>query len=79
MDKEQEQESDMEELTLSEAAAEFRINRGTLNNWVYGSKPKLTGIPHYTELGQLYYTVRRGDITKLLQSKTNNGRPLKRS
>ena len=57
------EDTDMEELTLSEVALEFHINRGTINNWV--NDGKLPVSKHYTELGQMYYKVKRGEVTKL--------------
>lgn len=70
-------ESDMEELTLSQVAAEFRIKRSTLNVWVWSGK--LPSRPEYTELGVKYYLVRRGEVSKLLQSRSKQGRPLNRT
>jgi predicted site-specific integrase-resolvase len=77
-----EDDPDMEELTLSEVAQEFRINRGTIGNWVNKGKLSISST-HFSELGVKYYKVRRGDVSKLLQEKAQNklkgGRPLKRT
>lgn len=76
-----EDDPDMEELTLSEVAQEFRINRGTIGNWVNRGDLEISSI-HYSELGVKYYKVRRGEVAKLLekrkQNKAKGGRPLKR-
>ncbi len=74
----QETDPDMDELTLSEVSDEFRINRGTVGNWVNrGELPSSS--EHYSELGVKYYKVRRGDVTKVIQKHAGRGRPLKRS
>lgn len=73
----QEQDPNMEELTISQASQEFRINRGTITNWLYLGK--IPSRMKYDELGVPYRVVARGEITKYLQNKTNNGRPLKRT
>lgn len=81
-DEPNEDDAAMEELTLSEVSQEFKINRGTLGNWVNLGKLTVSST-HYSELGVKYYKVRRGDVAKLLEEKRQNklkgGRPLKRT
>jgi predicted site-specific integrase-resolvase len=78
MSDQQEQENDPmnEELTLSEVSQEFKINRGTLGNWVNLGKLKPSST-NYSELGVKYYKVRRGDVVELLQNRSKTGRPRK--
>jgi hypothetical protein len=70
-------EDDMEELTLSQIAKEFHINRGTLNNWVY--RGRIPARKEFSDLGIQYYLIRRGEITKFLQNRRKFGRPLRRT
>lgn len=72
-----EDDPQMEEITLSQAASEFHIKRGTLNNWVW--RGLIPSRKEFGELGIEYYMVRRGEITKFLQSRRNFGRPLRRT
>lgn len=67
----------MEELTLSQISKEFRINRGTLNNWV--NDGILTGHKEYTEVGTSFWLIKRGEVERVLQNRSNMGRRLKRS
>lgn len=63
---------DMEELTLSEVAKEFRIKRSTINNYVW--RGRLPARKEFTELGVPYYLVKRGDVSRLLASLPKNVR-----
>src|SRR5690348_728948 len=53
----QDEDYSMEELTLSQAAKEFKINRGTLNNWLH--QGKIPARKEFGELGIQYYLVKR--------------------
>jgi predicted site-specific integrase-resolvase len=77
MPKESEDDPAMEELTLSQIAQEFRINRGTLNNWM--NDGILKGRKEFTEVGTSFWLVRRGEVERVLQSRSKTGRPLKRT
>lgn len=68
---------DMEELTISQAAREFRINRGTLNNWVY--LKKLPARREVDQLGTEYYLIQRGKLEQFLSNRRKFGRPLHRT
>jgi hypothetical protein len=70
-------EADMEELTLSQVAAEFHINRNSLNVWVWSGK--IPARKDITELGVPYYLVKRGDVSQFLYNRRKFGRPIKRT
>lgn len=76
-DEQEPEDNSMEELTVSEAAKEFRIKRGTLNNWIW--QGKIPARKAFGELGIEYYLVKRGEIANFLQNRHNFGRPLKRT
>jgi hypothetical protein len=63
-----------EELTLSQVAKEFRLNRSTLNVWVWAGK--IPSRLDHTELGVPYYWVKRGEVSKFLANRPKRGRPL---
>lgn len=71
------EDTSMEEMTLAYASIEFGINRGTLANWV--SDGRLPSELRRTELNQPYRVIRRGDLERLLQTRSTFGRPLKRA
>lgn len=73
----QENENDMEELTLSQVSQEFHLNRKTLNIWVRAGK--IASRKEITELGVPYYLVRRGAVSQFLNNRSKWGRPLKRT
>lgn len=77
MSKQLENDVSMEELTLSQISQEFRINRGTLNNWVRDGI--LKGRKQYTEIGTEFWLIKRGEIERVLQNRSGLGRPLKRA
>ncbi len=59
-------------LTLTQASQEFHIKRNTLSNYVW--RGRLPARKEFTELGQPYYLVKRGDISTLLQSLSKSTR-----
>lgn len=75
MSEESENDPAMEELTLSQISQEFRINRGTLNNWV--NDGILKGRKEHTELGTPFWLIRRGEVERVLQNRPKTGRPRK--
>lgn len=72
-----EDDPEMEELTLSQIAKEFHLNRSSLNVWV--SSGKLPSRLDYTELGVPYRLVRRGAVSQFLHNRPKRGRPIKRT
>lgn len=72
-----EDDPEMEELTLSQIAEEFHLNRNSLNVWV--SSGKIPSRLEHTELGVPYRLVRRGAVSQFLRNRSNRGRPLKRT
>lgn len=72
-----EDDPEMEELTISQASKEFGIKRHTLNNWIGAGK--IPSRMEHSDLGVPYRLVRRGEITKYLQNRRKFGRPLKRA
>lgn len=77
MSQESENDPAMEELTLSQISKEFKINRGTLNNWM--NDGIMTGRKEITEIGTYFWLVRRGEVERVLQNRSNMGRRLKRT
>lgn len=77
MSEELENDPAMEELTLSQIAQEFRIKRGTLNNWVRDGV--LQGRKEFTEVGTTFWLIKRGEVERVLQSRSGLGRPLERA
>ncbi len=78
-DEQQSKENDpMEEyIMLSQAAKEYKLNLGTLRNWV--NDKKLPTKKELSDLGIYYHVVRRRDLETLLQNRSKVGRPLKRA
>lgn len=77
MPEDQEVDPDLEELTISQAAREFKINRKSLNVWVHSKK--IPARKETSELGMEYWLVKRGDVAKFLTRPKKPGRPLKRT
>lgn len=71
------EDSEMEELTISQASKEFHIKPKTLGVWL--SSGKIPSRLEHSELGVPYRLVRRGAISQFLHNRSTQGRPLKRT
>ena len=71
----EEQDDPMEEyIPLSQASREFKVKHSTLTVWVWADKiPSRT---EFSDLGQKYYLVKRGDVANFLANRPKRGRPL---
>jgi len=65
-----------EELTISQAAKEFRLSRASLNYWTRTGK--IVGRWELSDLGVWYWKVKRGAVAYFLANRPKRGRPLKR-
>lgn len=65
----------MEEyIPLSQASREFKVKHSTLTVWVWAGK--IPSRVEFSDLGQKYYMVKRGEVSKFLANRPKRGRPL---